>query len=98
MTETIIETELDKLVRESVQPTKVLNLYNDDVNSFEHVINCLIKYAKHVPEQAEQCAMLVHHKGACSVKRGDFDSLLPVYTALLDNKLTVKIENLINDR
>lgn len=92
MTETIIETEIDVLIRESLEETKKLVLYNDDVNSFEHVIDCLMKYCKHSSVQAEQCSLLIHHKGACNVKNGSFDDLLPIYTALLDNKLTVKIE------
>lgn len=89
---TEIQTEIDKLVKESVNNPKTLMLYNDEVNSFEHVIECLIKYARHAPAQAEQCAMLVHYKGKCDIKRGSFDDVLPVYTALLDNKLKVQIE------
>lgn len=91
-TDIIIETELDKLIKESLGYTKKLMLYNDDVNSFEHVISCLVKYCRHSLEQAEQCANLVHYKGKCDVKNGSFDDLLPIYTALLDNKLKVIIE------
>jgi len=67
-------------------------LYNDDVNSFDNVIECLIKYCKHSLIQAEQIASIVHHNGKCDIKRGSFDDLLPIYTALLDNHLTVNIE------
>lgn len=88
----IIETEVDKLVKQSTVNTKRIILYNDDVNSFENVINCLIKYCKHSSEQAEQCSILVHYKGSCDVKHGDFMELLPIYEALLENKLKVEIQ------
>jgi len=88
----IVETELDVLVKTSLNDVKKIILYNDDVNTFENVIDCLIKYCKHNNEQAEQCAMLVHYNGKCDVKNGSFDDLLPIYTALLDNKLKVIIE------
>ncbi len=90
--ETIIETELDKLIKEALHPTKCLMLYNDDVNSFDHVINCLMDYCKHSMIQAEQCANLVHYKGKCDIKHGSYENLKSIYEALLDNKLKVKIE------
>ena len=40
-------------------------LHNDDVNTFDHVINCLIRYCDHTLEQAEQCAYIVHYRGKC---------------------------------
>jgi ATP-dependent Clp protease adaptor protein ClpS len=67
-------------------------LHNDDVNSFEHVIDCLMDYCKHNPLQAEQCALLVHHTGKCSVKKGKIEVLLPIATALLENQLSVTIQ------
>ena len=50
-------------------------LHNDDVNTFDHVINCLIRYCDHTMEQAEQCAYIVHYKGKCTVKTGSFSDL-----------------------
>jgi ATP-dependent Clp protease adaptor protein ClpS len=67
-------------------------LYNDDVNTFEWVIDCLIKYCKHEALQAEQCAWIVHTKGKCLVKSGDFETLEPICTALCDNGLSATIE------
>jgi ATP-dependent Clp protease adaptor protein ClpS len=67
-------------------------LYNDDVNSFEHVINCLVKYCEHAPMQAEQCAIIVHNNGKCGVKGGSMEELKPIAEALLENGLSVKIE------
>ena len=52
-------------------------LYNDDVNTFDHVIRTLIEVCDHTPEQAEQCSLIVHYKGKCSVKSGTYDELEP---------------------
>ena len=57
---------------------KDLIVYNDDFNTFEHVINTLIKVCKHEVHQAEQCTYLIHYKGKCAVKKGEFDVLRPM--------------------
>lgn len=87
-----IQQDIDLALDELINPTKALILYNDDHNTFEHVIECLIKYCDHSMEQAEQCTMLVHYKGKCDVKHGSYDKLKPVCEALLENGLTAKIE------
>jgi ATP-dependent Clp protease adaptor protein ClpS len=66
-------------------------LYNDDVNTFDHVIETLIYACDHTPEQAEQCSLLVHYKGKCTVKTGDYDDLKPRCTMLLDAGLSAEI-------
>ena len=71
---------------------KQIVVYNDDVNSFDHVIICFMKYCGHEWIQAEQCATIIHNNGKCSVKKGPFSKLRPVCEALLDNGLTAKIE------
>ena len=55
-----------------------LVVFNDDVNTFEHVINTLIKICSHSAEQAEQCTYLIHYKGKCTVKTGSFTELRPM--------------------
>jgi ATP-dependent Clp protease adaptor protein ClpS len=67
-------------------------LYNDDVNTFDHVIQCLIEICNHDPEQAEQCSMLVHFKGRCAVKSGSLEDLVPMCQALCDEGLSAVIE------
>ncbi|WP_339888612.1 ATP-dependent Clp protease adaptor ClpS [uncultured Flavobacterium sp.] len=67
-------------------------LYNDDVNTFDHVIDTLIKVCEHTNEQAEQCAILVHYKGRCTVKTGSYDELKPQCSSLLDAGLSAEIE------
>ncbi|MDX1277834.1 ATP-dependent Clp protease adaptor ClpS [Oceanihabitans sediminis] len=66
-------------------------LYNDDVNTFDHVINTLIYACDHTPEQAEQCSILVHYKGQCTVKTGEYKDLEPRCTMLLDAGLSAEI-------
>jgi len=69
-----------------------LVVYNDDVNTFDHVIDSLVKVCKHDTIQAEQCAHIVHYKGKCQVKHGTFSKLEPMCTALLDRGISAVIE------
>ncbi|MCB0409434.1 MAG: ATP-dependent Clp protease adaptor ClpS [Flavobacteriales bacterium] len=78
-------------VEQKVEEIKKLVLFNDDVNTFDHVINLLVKVCKHETIQAEQCATLVHYKGKCAVKSGSFDELKIMSEILADNGLTVEI-------
>jgi ATP-dependent Clp protease adaptor protein ClpS len=66
-------------------------LYNDDVNTFDHVIDTLIYACEHTPEQAEQCSILVHYKGKCTVKTGVYDELEPRCSMLLEAGLSAEI-------
>lgn len=66
-------------------------LYNDDVNTFDHVIETLIYACEHTPEQAEQCSLLVHYKGKCTVKTGGYDDLKPRCSKLLEAGLSAEI-------
>ena len=85
--------ELDKILSKEIsEENKNLILYNDDVNTFNHVINCLEIYCDHSTIQAEQCAHIVHNNGKCSIKKGSILDLTPIQTQLLMNKLNVEIE------
>lgn len=86
------ETESDILTSITGFEEYELVLYNDDVNTFEHVINCLIKYCQHDVYQAEQCAWIVHTKGKCVIKSGEYSLLEPICTALSDQGLSAQIE------
>jgi ATP-dependent Clp protease adaptor protein ClpS len=79
------------LVEEQIGINNEIVLYNDDVNTFDHVIDTLIRVCNHIPEQAEQCAILVHYKGKCTVKTGSFDELKPQCTQLLEAGLSAEI-------
>ena len=66
-------------------------LFNDDVNTFDFVIDSLIEVCEHTLEQAEQCTLLVHYKGKCTVKTGEYDDLKPRCTRLLTKGLSAEI-------
>ena len=66
-------------------------LWNDDVNTFDDVIEALMEICKHTLEQAEQCTMLVHYKGKCTVKTGSLEELKPMHEKLLSRSLTSEI-------
>lgn len=88
---TIEKVQEEVLVEEQVGINNEIVLYNDDVNTFDHVIDTLIRVCKHTSEQAEQCAILVHYKGKCTVKTGSFDELKPQCTQLLEAGLNAEI-------
>jgi ATP-dependent Clp protease adaptor protein ClpS len=66
-------------------------LFNDEVNTFDHVIETLVDVCKHTYEQAEQCSLLVHYKGKCTVKTGVYDELEPQCSQLLKAGLSAEI-------
>ena len=63
---------------------KDLVVFNDDFNTFDHVINTLIKICSHSSEQAEQCTFIIHYKGKCSVKKGSYQVLKPMKEGITD--------------
>jgi ATP-dependent Clp protease adaptor protein ClpS len=69
-----------------------LMLHNDDFNSFEWVIECLIKVCKHEPEQATQCAHIVHNNGKCDVKYGDLETISEMTNKLKSAGLSATME------
>lgn len=81
----------DILFAEEVQKQNEIVLYNDDVNTFDHVIDTLMYVCEHTPEQAEQCSLIVHYKGKCTVKTGDYTELKPQCSMLLDAGLSAEI-------
>jgi ATP-dependent Clp protease adaptor protein ClpS len=72
--------------------THKLVLHNDDRNSFLYVIACLIRFCEHQPVQAEQCALIVHRNGNCTVKSGSYIDMLEISESLskLDLKVSIK--------
>ena len=83
----------DVAVLEEVQVSEMFDLvvFNDEVNTFEHVINTLVKVCEHSPEQAEQCSLIIHYKGKCAVKKGSFDELKPMRQGLCDRGISAEI-------
>lgn len=84
--------ESDVLVDEMIEDSSyVIVLYNDDVNTFDFVIESLINICGHTLEQAQQCTLLVHYKGKCEVKEGSLEDLKPKHQALLERGLSSQI-------
>lgn len=79
-------------VLDEVQKSHRLIVWNDDVNSFEWVILTLMEICGHTAEQAEQCAMIIHHRGKYSVKEGDFETLRPLAEGIIDRGINATIE------
>tara|TARA_B100000787_G_scaffold170052_1_gene163650 strand:- start:1790 stop:2065 length:276 start_codon:yes stop_codon:yes gene_type:complete len=84
-----IQEEVDVLEKEVNQHEIIL--HNDEVNTFDFVIDSLIKVCEHSIEQAEQCTWLVHYKGKCTVKTGEFKDLKPRYSKLLSLGLSAEL-------
>lgn len=73
------------------KPNNEIVVYNDEVNTFDHVIETLIKACDHTPEQAEQCTILVHYKGKCTVKTGELKDLKPRCSKILEAGINAEI-------
>jgi ATP-dependent Clp protease adaptor protein ClpS len=84
-------------IKEKAIPKEVVSknyeivVYNDDVNTFDHVIDTLIRVCQHTPEQAEQCSLIVHYNGKCTVKTGELKKLKPQCAQLLEAGLSAEI-------
>ena len=87
-TATEILHDEDILLLEEHIDLRNLVVYNDDVNTFEHVIDTLIHVCNHSQEQAEQCTYLIHYKGKCTVKVGAFEELEGMCTAIHDRSIS----------
>lgn len=84
-----VEEQVETL--EDVQKNNEIVLYNDEVNTFDHVIETLIFACDHSAEQAEQCSIIVHYKGKCTVKTGQYEELKPRCSKLLEAGLSAEI-------
>jgi len=83
--------EEEVLVLDETDEVYKLILHNDDIHTFDDVIEALIQICKHDPIQAEQCTMLVHFKGKCTVKTGSMELLKPMHEKLISRSLTSEI-------
>src|ERR1051326_5896669 len=91
--DTDLDTTVEPVVEDSVKEARVrdLILYNDDVNTFDYVIECLVDICKHDALQAEQCTYIVHYTGKCAVKSGSYSVLNPMREALCERGLSAVI-------
>jgi ATP-dependent Clp protease adaptor protein ClpS len=88
------DIQLEPTVEDESKEARVrdLILYNDDVNTFDYVIECLIQICEHDLLQAEQCTYIVHYTGKCAVKSGSYAKLNPMREALCERGLSAVIE------
>ncbi len=78
-------------VKEKITKEHHLVVFNDDVNTFDFVIEMLVKICEHDLLQAEQCTYIIHYKGKCAVKKGNYQTLRNMSEALSEAGLTVEI-------
>jgi ATP-dependent Clp protease adaptor protein ClpS len=86
------KTKTDKNVKGKKERYYSLTLFNDDIHSFEYVIQSLVDVCLMDDIQAEQCTYIAHYKGKCSVKRGEFDELKPMEERLTERDLICSID------
>lgn len=86
------QTQEEEDIDVMVESSHNLIVWNDDVNTFDHVIESLMDVCEHSPEQAEQCALFIHHKGKYGVKKGSFEILRPKAEALIDRGIQATID------
>ena len=84
------EVDIDLLLKEI--DVKKLIIHNDDVNTFDWVIQSLIEICKHSPEQAEQCTYIVHYRGKCQVKNGPEEEITRMCNAFLQRGIIATID------
>jgi ATP-dependent Clp protease adaptor protein ClpS len=85
------EEEVELLEETGSSDVNDLVVFNDDFNTFEHVIDTLIRICEHSPEQAEQCTLIIHYKGKCTVKTGSFNDLKSRRQAICDKGISAEI-------
>jgi ATP-dependent Clp protease adaptor protein ClpS len=87
-----IKEQVESKVEEILSKPYRIDLHNDDYNSFDWVITCLMKICGHEQEQANQCAHIVHFRGKCDVKYGDYDTISTMKEKLKTAGLSVTME------
>lgn len=90
---TITKKKTESKVDEILSKPYRLILHNDDYNTFDWVITCLMKICKHELEQASQCAHIVHYRGKCDVKYGDLELISEMKDKLKSAGLSVTMES-----
>lgn len=80
------------ITKKKIEQVRDLVLHNDDVNTFDFVIETLIELCGHNALQAEQCAHIVHNNGKCGIKKGSYNDLKPICEALLGRGLSTTID------
>jgi len=85
------QPESDVALATEESPSFKLVVYNDDFNTFEHVINTLVDVCAHSNEQAEQCTLIVHYKGKCVVKSGNEKNMIKMRNQICDRGIWAEV-------
>lgn len=88
---TLIETDIEEEILRAEKKLNEIVIYNDDFNTFQYVIDTLIKVCGHEALQAEQCTLMIHYNGKCAVKKGEYKKLKPICENILERGLTAEI-------
>lgn len=93
------ELEEDVVTGELIDQVHTFNLivWNDEVNTFDWVIETLIEVCGHTYEQAEQCAFIIHFHGKYAVKKGDYETLNPMREAITNRGINATIEEIVEN-
>ncbi len=86
------ETEVLEEVATETEEGHRLIVFNDEVNTFDDVINALVDICEHSTPQAEQCTLIIHYKGKCSVKEGSWNDLVPMRNAICDRGILAEVD------
>jgi ATP-dependent Clp protease adaptor protein ClpS len=87
----LTDTEVEILDKTIETDLKKLVVYNDDINTFDWVIDTLMTVCRHTNEQAEQCTLIIHYKGKCAVKEGEFDELVGMRNEICRRGISAEI-------
>lgn len=85
------KTDFSPEIIEDEEVIRNLILYNDDINTFDFIIESLVEVCNHDLMQAESCALIAHYKGKCHIKKGAIDILRPIYVEMTSRQITVEI-------
>lgn len=91
-----VDLQEDVDVLTDVQEPFHLIVWNDEVNTFEWVIETLVEVCGHSYEQAEQCAYIIHFRGKYAVKEGSYEDLKPMCDAITDRGIGATVESVVS--
>ena len=92
--ENISPSEVEELLADIESPFQLI-VWNDEVNTFDWVIETLMEVCNHSYEQAEQCAYIIHFKGKYAVKEGSYDFLKPMCDAITERGIGATVETVL---
>ncbi|HEX2605901.1 MAG TPA: ATP-dependent Clp protease adaptor ClpS [Flavisolibacter sp.] len=86
--------EEEDVLTETIEPFQLI-VWNDEVNTFDWVIESLMEVCSHSYEQAEQCAYIIHYKGKYGVKQGSYNDLKPMRDAISERGIGATLETVV---